>query len=298
MKDESRLRIDPAITRNRQRAIAQNRCYRGNTKHAYSDEFYTPAHIPAALGPFDLDPCAGPSKHARRNIRRPKNGLAAKWRGRIWMNPPYSRLEDWLSRFVQHGNGIALVNARPDAAWFQEFAAGASALLFLRGRTKFTTPGGDCRHPPVGSVLIAYGRGTRRPSPARNCRASSAAAQSAQHDQRPRNPPPPPEIATNTEQNPLTTVTSDAARTNQVYRWILEGASEFDINEAMQTAWPEADRAALILAALGKIRESNRTDAETVRGFCFEATRDLYRRMVEIGDFPGPCGRYDNFGTS
>jgi hypothetical protein len=152
------FRIDRRITHNRQKAIAQGRCYRGHTRYGYSDEFYTPAYIPAALGPFDLDPSAGPSKHARRNVRRPKDGLAVKWTGRVWLNPPYSRLEDWLERFVSHGNGIALVNARPDAAWFQELCCRASAMLFLRGRTKFVTPSGDLRNPPVGSVLVAYGR--------------------------------------------------------------------------------------------------------------------------------------------
>ena len=150
--------VDPKITRNRQLAIAQGRCYRGHTKRPYSDEFYTPPEIPAACGSFDLDPCAGPSHHAARNIRRPKDGLAANWKGRVWLNPPYSRIEDWLARFMRHRNGIALVNARPDAAWFQEFASHASALLFLRGRTHFTTPDGETRNPPVGSVLVAYGK--------------------------------------------------------------------------------------------------------------------------------------------
>ncbi len=152
------LAIDPQITAKRQRAIAENRCYRGHTKLPYSDEFYTPAYLPKSLGTFDLDPCAGPSRHARRNIRRPKDGLAARWKGRVWLNPPYSRLENWLQRFVSHGDGIALVNSRPDAAWFHALSPGASGLLFLRGRVPFHLPDGKRRHPPVGSVLVAYGK--------------------------------------------------------------------------------------------------------------------------------------------
>ena len=74
---------------------------------------------------------------------------------------------------------------------------------------------------------------------------------------------------------------------NQVYHWIIEGATEYDIGEAMQQAWPDANHAGILLAAIEKIRESNEIDPHTVLGFCFEATRDLYRRMVEIGDFPG-----------
>ena len=86
---------------------------------------------------------------------------------------------------------------------------------------------------------------------------------------------------------PLASLASEAARTNQVYRWILEGASEYDITEAMQQAWPDANQTAILLGAIEKIREASRLDPTTVRGFCVEATRDLFRRMVEIGDFPG-----------
>jgi hypothetical protein len=86
---------------------------------------------------------------------------------------------------------------------------------------------------------------------------------------------------------PLATLSTLTGRMNQVYHWIIEGATEYDIGEAMQQAWPEADHAGILLAAIEKIRESNEIDPHTVLGFCFEATRDLYRRMVEIGDFPG-----------
>ena len=86
---------------------------------------------------------------------------------------------------------------------------------------------------------------------------------------------------------PLTVLASEAARTNQVLHWILEGATEYDILEAMQQAWPDGNHASILLGAIEKIRESSRLDPTTVRGFCVEATRDLFRRMVEIGDFPG-----------
>src|ERR1035438_10355266 len=62
----------------------------------YSDEFYTPDPIVDALGAFDLDPCAGPKSHAKRNVRKPECGLTMDWSGRVWMNPPYWRIHDWL----------------------------------------------------------------------------------------------------------------------------------------------------------------------------------------------------------
>ena len=120
--------------------IAPNLFRNSKRKLPYSDEWYTPSEIPLALGSFDLDPCAGPSHHARRNIRRPKDGLAAIWIGRVWLNPPYSNIHEWLDRLAAHGNGICLVNMRPETVWFQEMMAGASAVLWLRGRVRFIAP--------------------------------------------------------------------------------------------------------------------------------------------------------------
>jgi len=124
----------------------------------YSDEYYTPDRIPRALGGFDLDPCAGPKSHARRNVRRPKCGLTMPWSGRVWLNPPYSNVHEWLDKFAAHGNGIALVNARPETQWFQRIATKADGILWLRGRVEFEKPDGSRGHATVGSVLLAYGK--------------------------------------------------------------------------------------------------------------------------------------------
>lgn len=124
---------------------------------SYSDEFYTPEHIVAALGWFDLDPCAGPKRYATRCVRLPQDGLKVRWAGRVWMNPPYLHIGDWLERFVDHGNGVCLVNARCETRWFQRLAGGADGLLFLKGRVQFERPDKPNGHPPCGSCLVAYG---------------------------------------------------------------------------------------------------------------------------------------------
>jgi hypothetical protein len=123
----------------------------------YSDEWYTPDHIPAALGPFDLDPAAGPKNHAIENIRRPRCGLAEPWSGRVWLNPPYSNVHEWMARFQAHANGICLVNARPETHWFQSLVSSAAGCLWLKARVNFETEGGKARRVTVGSVLVAYG---------------------------------------------------------------------------------------------------------------------------------------------
>lgn len=134
------------------------RNYGGSEWPEYSDEYYTPPHIVQALGPFDLDPSAGPMEHAARNIRRPADGLAETWAGRVWLNPPYRNIIGWVDKFIAHGDGVALVNARPDTRWFQRLASGSDALLWITGRVKFLRPDGKAsRAPVVGSVLVAYG---------------------------------------------------------------------------------------------------------------------------------------------
>ena len=59
-----------------------------------TDEWYTPKEIIDALGEFDLDPCAPvapPYKTANVMYNKNDDGLKQEWKGRVWLNPPYSR---------------------------------------------------------------------------------------------------------------------------------------------------------------------------------------------------------------
>jgi hypothetical protein len=152
---------NPSLSELRSRQIEMRRgvlFHGGKRIGAYSDEWYTPERITRALGVFDLDPCAGPKSHAKRNVRRPACGLSIPWYGRVWLNPPYSNIHEWLSRFVVHGNGIALVNARTETIWFQRLASADDALLWLKGRVLFDKPDGTTGNPCVGSVLVSIGK--------------------------------------------------------------------------------------------------------------------------------------------
>src|SRR5690606_12697858 len=100
------LGTSSAANRLRQMAIRSSIVVKGAKRTGqYSDEWYTPPEIPQALGPFDLDPCAGPMNHAARNIRKPECGLSMKWTGRVWLNPPYSNVHDWLAKLIDHNDG-------------------------------------------------------------------------------------------------------------------------------------------------------------------------------------------------
>jgi len=139
----------------------------GMTGHESStggtDEWLTPPELIAALGTFDLDPCSPikrPWDTARKHYTIEDNGLAQKWDGRVWLNPPYANVPVWMSRMADHGHGTALLFARTETRAWQEFIwPRATALLFIKGRLTFWTPGGRPARGPAGapSALIAYG---------------------------------------------------------------------------------------------------------------------------------------------
>ena len=73
----------------------------------------------------------------------------------------------------------------------------------------------------------------------------------------------------------------------QVRAWILQGASEHDVTEAIEKKWPDVSARPAILATMTDIGTTARFDPEALVGWCIESTRYLYQRMVEVGDFPG-----------
>lgn len=73
----------------------------------------------------------------------------------------------------------------------------------------------------------------------------------------------------------------------QVHSWVLDGHGEHHIREAVLAEWPDADPPAILSAAVNQIAASADYDEAMVLGFCLEATRHLYQRMLSIGDFSG-----------
>ena len=130
-----------------------------------SVEWYTPPEIFEALDTtFDLDPCS-PGEGlsfvpAKTHLTIVDDGLTTDWGGRVFMNPPYGReTKHWIDKFVEHGNGIALVFARTDVAWFQDNAKHFDGILFISGRVRFYQGSKDIRGgtPGAGSMLVACG---------------------------------------------------------------------------------------------------------------------------------------------
>jgi len=131
-----------------------------------TDEWYTPPFVFEAFGiAFDLDPCAAPDGKgfvpAKMYIRPPANGLYRPWSGRVFMNPPYGKREGhvpWLRKFLDHGNGIAVVRAYTSAGWFHDLIPEADGVFFPRGKTKFVNGAGGLQSSPShGVVFLARG---------------------------------------------------------------------------------------------------------------------------------------------
>ena len=130
-------------------------------KRGATDEYCTPSTIVAALGSFTLDPCASKhTHHADVNWTKKDNGLSRDWRGRVFLNPPYSYplIEQFTEKFIVHGNGIALVLARTGTKWFQKLAASSDAIFLLQGRIKFYKNCKPTTSPAMDSVFLAIGK--------------------------------------------------------------------------------------------------------------------------------------------
>jgi hypothetical protein len=80
---------------------------------------------------FDLDVCAPPGGvawiPAKRFYTQADDGLVAPWKGRVWMNPPYSDPGPWVRRFIEHANGVCLV-PHAKSAWFIDLLRTEAAI--------------------------------------------------------------------------------------------------------------------------------------------------------------------------
>lgn len=135
---------------------------------AQTHTWLTPPGILAALGPFDLDPCACPLPRpwptAKIMWTAEDEPLVRGWPvfARVWLNPPFGPrpvLDGFLARMADHGHGIALLFARTETETFFRYVwKRAEGLLFLKNRPHFHYPDGRRAEGNSGApvVLVAY----------------------------------------------------------------------------------------------------------------------------------------------
>lgn len=130
-----------------------------------NDDWLTPIDVLQKFGRFDLDPCMSvmqPWQTADRCYTVLDNGLVQPWSGRVWLNPPYSSMDEWILKMVNHiqsnGSGMGLYNARTETQWFFNGVwTLADSVFFPKSRFKFFRPDGTIAMTgKIGSVIAAY----------------------------------------------------------------------------------------------------------------------------------------------
>ncbi|MEZ4454171.1 MAG: DNA N-6-adenine-methyltransferase [Nannocystaceae bacterium] len=141
-----------------------------------SDEWHTNAQICALAarcvgGRFTLDPFGHPdapiTAYCKEIFTAEDDGFALQWRGRIWINPPFSRSDAaWRAaeQEIDAGRVRELVGIWPESP-----GAGYWAGIFARchvtfaGRLPHQDPRGELREAPRGNVaLVGYGMSFER----------------------------------------------------------------------------------------------------------------------------------------
>jgi hypothetical protein len=70
-----------------------------------------------------------------------------------------------------------------------------------------------------------------------------------------------------------------------VLKWILEANDERDIREAIRKEYPDANEGAVLAAAVKEIEAIGSESPDFTRGWALAATRELVRKMIEVGDY-------------
>ena len=110
-----------------------------------SDEWYTPQHLFDSLNTrFDMD-VAVPCNYdeiftpADKMFCQCDDGLNQQWQGFVWMNPPYSKVTPWMDKWLNHGNGIALIPTAK-SRWYGSLWESKAGLISLPTNIKFHRP--------------------------------------------------------------------------------------------------------------------------------------------------------------
>ena len=125
-----------------------------------NNEQYTPKYLFEEMGlVFDLDvaaPVGGISWiPANNHYSEFDDALTKQWFGLIWMNPPYSKPSPWVDKFIEHGNGVALL-PMSKSAWSLKLWNHADAISYV-GSMKFAQLNGV--NSQIFMPVLLYGIG-------------------------------------------------------------------------------------------------------------------------------------------
>jgi len=137
-----------------------------------TQEWFTPReYIEAAravMGSIDVDPAsceaANATVKATEFFTKEKDGLAAKWHGNVWLNPPYA--VELITKFVtvvvekyaaaEIEQAIVLTNNSTETRWFQALLDACSAVCFPSSRIRFIDKNGNPSSSPLQGQAVFY----------------------------------------------------------------------------------------------------------------------------------------------
>ena len=139
------------------------------------DEWYTPVNVVEAcreaMGGIDLDPAS--NAHANKIVRATRyftkvdNGLEQPWNGRVFLNPPYSKIggkAEFIAKLVRDyaaGRVTAacvVLSYDFSASWFKPLGGQYAAICLFRGRTRFYKEFTDDQdNPGTGNTIVYLG---------------------------------------------------------------------------------------------------------------------------------------------
>jgi site-specific DNA-methyltransferase (adenine-specific) len=130
-----------------------------------SDEWGTPQKLFDRLNDefhFNLDAAAS-STNGKCPVNLTDNSLFLQWHEykTIWLNPPYSRISDFIgkaySESLKGAIVVCLIPSRIDTRYWHDYVMRASEIRFIQGRLKFNDLKGSA---PFPSCIVVF-RGDR-----------------------------------------------------------------------------------------------------------------------------------------
>jgi phage N-6-adenine-methyltransferase len=143
------------------------------TQGTGDNEWHTPGeyldYAREVLGTIDLDPASSAAAqrvvNAKTYFNAARNGLTKEWRGKVWLNPPYTQplIADFVAKMlaeIANGNvteAIMLTHNYTDTEWFRSAVRVAAAICFTHGRVRFVDPEGNLAAPTQGQAFFYFG---------------------------------------------------------------------------------------------------------------------------------------------
>lgn len=72
-----------------------------------------------------------------------------------------------------------------------------------------------------------------------------------------------------------------------VIEWLVAGASEQQIVEALKAKYPDVDANNTLTTVADRLAKAGRPDVDAVRGWALMSYRKLYQSMMQVGDYDG-----------